>query len=493
MPAGPLSDTKGHVIGLCDASAGPGLQENWRMMDLLADLGPYTVPILALAGLIVLAGLVVWLGRLARRNRSQGVVAGHRLAVIDHIQIDENRRLVLIQRDDVQHLVVLGGGSDFLVESGIAAVHARAPQHPPVAVLGADHGRTPEPARPADALPHESPRAAEPLRAADPSPLDPHRFDPPRPAEPYRAAPLRAEPQREPRPPRDMTPPAAPRAPRPVQLPPEARAPVEPRPPMISRGPARDIGIEPALAPSAAVPVGRRPLEPRVSEIVEPARIPPQAAPSPNTPPAAAIGHRAEPIVTAPSEPEAGARVTVKVDPLFADMAEHLEEALRRPPAPEAEPVRPPGPASAVDSPAFERALERALDRPARPAPPAASAMTPAHVPIPVPVAAPAPVAAVAASMIEPAPVPIVRGPHAGAPPVNPPSGAPDESAPDIRLDAGVEPAPTPIPAAPPVRAIDMFAPEIRLPDDAGKPPRNEDEDLFEEEMASLLGRNRRP
>ena len=469
------------------------------MMDLLADLGPYTVPILALAGLIVLAGLVVWLGRLARRNRSQGVVAGHRLAVIDHIQIDENRRLVLIQRDDVQHLVVLGGGSDFLVESGIAAVHARAPQHPPVAVRGADHGRPPEPARPAEALPHEPPRAAEPLRASDPSTLDPHRFDPARPAEPYRAAPLRAEPQREPRPPRDMTPPAAPRAPRPVQLPPEARAPVEPRPPMISRGPARDIGIEPALAPSAAaaaaVPVGRRPLEPRVPEVVEPVRMPPPAAPSPNTPAAATMGHRAEPIVTAPSEPEVGARVTVKVDPLFADMAEHLEEALRRPPAPEAEPVRPPGPASAsaVDSPAFERALERALDRTARPAPPAAAAMTPAHVPIPVPVAAPAPVAAVAASVIEPVPVPIVRGPHAGAPAVNPPSGAPDESAPDIRLDAGVEPAPTPIPAAPPVRAIDMFAPEIRLPDDAGKPPRSEDEDLFEEEMASLLGRNRRP
>ncbi|MPT22501.1 MAG: hypothetical protein E2577_05505, partial [Starkeya sp.] len=185
----------------------PALQEMWRMMDVLAGLGPYTVPILALAGLIVLAGLVVWLGRLTRRNRSQRMVAGHRLAVIDHIQIDETRRLVLIQRDDVQHLVVLGGGSDFLVESGIAAVHARAPQHPSLAARAADQVRAHEPGRLPDPAPHHEPLRAEPARAPDHPPLDPHRFDPPRPGDLHRPAP-RAEPLREPRPSREAPPPS---------------------------------------------------------------------------------------------------------------------------------------------------------------------------------------------------------------------------------------------------------------------------------------------
>ncbi len=468
------------------------------MMDVLSGLGPYTVPILALAGLIVLAGLVVFLGRLTRRNRSQRMVAGHRLAVIDHIQIDETRRLVLIQRDDVQHLVVLGGGSDFLVESGIAAVHARAPQHPSLAARAVDPVRVPEPARP-DTAPHHEPLRPELARTPDHPPLDPHRFDP-RPGDLHRPSP-RTEPLREARPPREAPPPspAAARAPRATPLPPEARGPVDPRPPMISRGPARDIGAEPApLTPGPAVspgpvagpPFARRPLEPRAPEMAEAPRTSPLLAPLPHAPGVAPVATRAEPI-SAP-EPDTGARVTVKVDPLFAGMAEHLEETLRRPPVADAEPVRPPVAASPLGSPAFERALEKAIDRPGRSAtPPAHAALAPMpHPAVPVhatPVVSPA---AVAAPVAEMAPVPPVRAPLTGAPVVKPPVVAADAAAPEVRLDTNAENAPA-VPAAS-VRAIDMFAPEIQLPDEATSRP-GEEVDLFEEEMASLLGRNRRP
>lgn len=472
------------------------------MMDVLAGLGPYTVPILALAGLIVLAGLVVWLGRLTRRNRSQRIVAGHRLAVIDHIQIDQTRRLVLIQRDDVQHLVVLGGGSDFLVESGIAAVHARAPQHPSLAARTVEQARAPEPARLPDTAPHHEPLRAEPARSPDHPPLDPHRFDP-RPGDLHRPAP-RTEPLREARPPREAPPPspAAARAPRATPLPPEARGPVDPRPAMISRGPARDIGAEPAALPPgpaispgpvAGPPFARRPLEPRVPEMAEAPRTSPLLAPLPHAPGAAPLATRADPVVGA-SEPETGARVTVKVDPLFAGMAEHLEETLRRPPVTDAEPVRAQIAPSPLGSPAFERALEKAIDRPGRSAPPPAHAAPLPHAATPVHAAPAAPVAspsAVVAPVAEMAPVPPVRAPLTAAPVVKPPAGPADAHAPEIRLDTSAETAPA-VPAAA-ARAIDMFAPEIRLPDEAPAPRPGEEVDLFEEEMASLLGRNRRP
>ncbi len=482
------------------------------MMDVLADLGTFAVPILALVGLIVLAGLVVWLGRRARRNRGHGLVAGHRLAVIDHIQIDDTRRLVLIQRDDVQHLVVLGGGSDFLVESGIGAIHARAPQHPHAPPRGPELPRGPEPMRaPEPAPPHDSLRAAEPLRT-EPLRAEPLRAEPLRAAEPHRPDPLRAElprgefhradPLREPpRSPRDLPPlpPAAPRPPRPTPLPPEARTPVEPRPTMVSRGPARDIAVESAaLAPApmatapivAAAPFARRSAEPRVQGPDEVGRGPAPSPQLPHAPLAAPVVQRAEPVVAPPSEPETGARVSVKVDPLFAGMADHLEEALRRPALPEGEAGRQPGPViqpSAITSPAFERALERAIDRPAAPIRgsegrrqegPAWSPESPAAAPTPVVVASP-PAAA---------PAPAAPVPQSGPPGIErPETGLRDAPSPEIRADA------KPADGAPPIRAIDMFAPAIDLPASADDARLPEPADLFEEEMANLLGRNRRP
>jgi flagellar protein FliO/FliZ len=44
-----------------------------------------------------------------------------RLAVMEQAHVDRSRRLVLIRRDDVEHLIMTGGPVDVVIETGIAA------------------------------------------------------------------------------------------------------------------------------------------------------------------------------------------------------------------------------------------------------------------------------------------------------------------------------------------------------------------------------------
>jgi len=44
-----------------------------------------------------------------------------RLAVMEQAHVDRMRRLVLIRRDDVEHLIMTGGPVDVVIETGIAA------------------------------------------------------------------------------------------------------------------------------------------------------------------------------------------------------------------------------------------------------------------------------------------------------------------------------------------------------------------------------------
>ena len=79
--------------------------------------------IAALLFVLALIGGCVWaarrLGFVARvGSRAKG---GKRLQLIDTMVIDARRRAVLIRRDDVEHLVILGEKEATLVESGIPA------------------------------------------------------------------------------------------------------------------------------------------------------------------------------------------------------------------------------------------------------------------------------------------------------------------------------------------------------------------------------------
>lgn len=166
--------------------------------------------VVAFVIVLALIGLTFWLirrfgtariGTAAQRGRQP------RLAVIDAAPVDGRRRLVLVRRDNVEHLLLIGGPSDFVVEQNIVrAVPVNPPRDVPVP-RAPEGSRTPETARPqpfdddaawmpppAEPAPRPSfgrpepraPRPAEPRPFAEPlvrAPLPPG-IAPQRPLEP---------------------------------------------------------------------------------------------------------------------------------------------------------------------------------------------------------------------------------------------------------------------------------------------------------------------
>ncbi|NQW11429.1 MAG: FliO/MopB family protein [Alphaproteobacteria bacterium] len=94
----------------------------------------------ALAFVLGLIGLLYWLARRygIQRLNNMGMAGprGGRLQIIESRAIDPRRRLVLIRRDSVEHLLLLGTDGDLVVESGIpsdsfqAAMNAEAAASP---------------------------------------------------------------------------------------------------------------------------------------------------------------------------------------------------------------------------------------------------------------------------------------------------------------------------------------------------------------------------
>lgn len=95
----------------------------------------------ALLAAAVLAGL--WSYRVATTGDTSFSLAWlfpprpePRLAVMEQASVDRTRRLVLIRRDDVEHLIMTGGPVDVVIETGIAApredvIVASADRHEP--------------------------------------------------------------------------------------------------------------------------------------------------------------------------------------------------------------------------------------------------------------------------------------------------------------------------------------------------------------------------
>src|SRR5665213_3170900 len=82
---------------------------------------------IAFATVLILIGATAWLVRRYGANRLGGSnTRGRqpRLAVIDVANVDQRRRLVLIRRDNVEHLLMIGGPSDVVVEPNIVRAAA---------------------------------------------------------------------------------------------------------------------------------------------------------------------------------------------------------------------------------------------------------------------------------------------------------------------------------------------------------------------------------
>jgi hypothetical protein len=72
----------------------------------------------AVAALIILVILLaVWRAVSPRMSGRRG----QRLGISEYHELDKSRRLVLIRRDNVEHLLLIGGPQDVVVESGVTA------------------------------------------------------------------------------------------------------------------------------------------------------------------------------------------------------------------------------------------------------------------------------------------------------------------------------------------------------------------------------------
>ena len=72
---------------------------------------------------------------------------GQRLGISEYHEIDKSRRLVLVRRDNVEHLILIGGAQDLVIEPGITAAAIAAAYTPsPVAPDPASY--RPRPAAP---------------------------------------------------------------------------------------------------------------------------------------------------------------------------------------------------------------------------------------------------------------------------------------------------------------------------------------------------------
>ena len=274
----------------------------------------------AFIAVLALIGVAAWLVRRFANNRiGANTQRGRmpRLAVIDAAAVDGRRRLVLVRRDNVEHLLMIGGPSDIVVETNIVrampgrdmaprpAVGEQPPRIAPLPDAAWSEEAARADARSTDAFDHAEPQMPEP---------------PPRPSRPTFADELR-RPAPTPMPER--------RSDSLTGFSPEslgARA--EPAPPRLPRAepmmPRPQRASEPPKVPPREAPLREVPLREAPTREVQPVRAPERAAPPPPPPPA-------PPSAPAPSS----------ADQNLAEMAQRLEAALRRPAEPVAPPVAP--------------------------------------------------------------------------------------------------------------------------------------------------------
>jgi flagellar protein FliO/FliZ len=266
------------------------------------DLPAYVNFIIAFVFVLLLIGGAAWLVRRFGAARLDPTARGRqpRLAVVDAASVDGRRKLVIIRRDNAEHLLMIGGPTDVVVETNIVRAG---------------------PLSARDAAPTRN--GSEPVLRAVPEPA---QWQPPEPA-PAPAPVMRAE-RAAPRVVADDTwhtpdeviaspavqaPPAMHAAPA-IHTQPVHAAPVAP--PVRPVRPAETLA---SLAQELSRPQAEPSQPPRVVQ-PEPAPSPAQVAPAPAHIP---VQMAAAPQPAAPPP-----------DQSLAEMAQRLEAALRRPATP---------------------------------------------------------------------------------------------------------------------------------------------------------------
>lgn len=137
----------------------------FEWLDSVAGPG-YTAAVLWTFAALVLLVIVLVIVKLVRSLTFGTFVAGGRnrktrLAVMDATAIDSQRRLVLVRRDDIEHLLLIGGPTDVVVETDIRMT---APKRP--ALTGTEGAQqAPQAPRPQQGSQQPAPRPATPAPA----------------------------------------------------------------------------------------------------------------------------------------------------------------------------------------------------------------------------------------------------------------------------------------------------------------------------------------
>jgi hypothetical protein len=278
----------------------------------------------AFIAVLALIGVAAWLVRRFATNRlganpNRGRMP--RLAVIDAAAVDGRRRLVLVRRDNVEHLLMIGGPSDIVVEPNIVR-----------AIPGRDQ-MSPRPAAGTEQPPRIAPLPDAAWNDGEGSRTD--MFD-------------HAEPQMPEPPPRPGRPSFAD----------EVRRPAPPPMPERRSDPMAGFAPEPRTEPRPD------PVAPRMTR-TEPMLRAPRPSEPPKVPPLVRAPERAA--APPPPPPPPAPSPQSSADQNLAEMAQRLEAALRRPAgepaappvAPEPPPARParsetPPPAPAPTKSGFE-------------------------------------------------------------------------------------------------------------------------------------------
>jgi flagellar protein FliO/FliZ len=272
-----------------------------------------------------LIGVVAWLVRRFGSGAlgSQGARGrAPRLAVIEAGSVDGRRKLVLIRRDNVEHLIMIGGPTDIVIEPNIVrGQNAREVAAPRGTGVTEALPRAVPMAEDTSSWPLQPEVAPRPARAARPAPAEDNLHWP---------------------------------------TPPEPKAPVAPvakRTPRASdtlAGLAAELSARPAPPEPELAPVRAAPkIEPRVeAPKIEP-RIEPRVEPKPEP----KIDIKPEPKVEARTPQPQPASADSNPDHNLADMAQRLEAALRRPG----------GPLAPASTPAAAPAAKPAAEKPVAP------------------------------------------------------------------------------------------------------------------------------
>ena len=89
--------------------------------------------VIAFVVVLALIGAATWLVRRFGATRLDAGARNRqpRLAVIDSAAVDGRRKLVIIRRDNVEHLLMIGGPTDVVVETNIVRAAAAATREAP--------------------------------------------------------------------------------------------------------------------------------------------------------------------------------------------------------------------------------------------------------------------------------------------------------------------------------------------------------------------------